>query len=326
MIIKLGWATVTDITEIVDEEEQVFNCYVDAKIKRIGDEFRAMNYVNENCIMLQKKIQSFNLKIPLSCVVYYKGFKALVIAKPPYEQNLVYGPWIEDGQFKEYKKKKDVENCLSQLSDTLNIKPHKFSWNKDERPIDIHVTFMTEVHRSKGFEDIKELLKDFQTEYVDVNQSLKVDDLYLQNLADVLPYNYGLEILFSREDNHLPLRRFRPEFLRTLESSLNPDVFDNQYEQIDQQTDYLELAEAAKLLKDRCLQDLEQMFDGLDIIPIDSYTLRQAMHNAGVNLRYMGEIASQTQYPHIKQIILQDMIGRVLKKIFRQHLAEYIMQ
>lgn len=41
------------------------------------------------------------------------------------------------------------------------------------------------------------------------------------------------------------------------------------------------------------------------------------MHNAGVNIRYIGEIAAETQYPHIKQIILQDMIGRALKKIFR---------
>ena len=57
--------------------------YIDKKIKDIGDEFRAMNIVNDKCFEFYKKDKSFKMAVPLSCLVYYKGFKGIVTVKPP---------------------------------------------------------------------------------------------------------------------------------------------------------------------------------------------------------------------------------------------------
>ena len=42
-----------------------------------------MNYLNDTCFTIRQLDKNFRIKVPLSCVVEYLGFKALVVAKPP---------------------------------------------------------------------------------------------------------------------------------------------------------------------------------------------------------------------------------------------------
>ena len=49
---------------------------------------------------IRRNEKNFRIKVPLSCVVEYMGFTALVLAKPPClmdESSLAYGPSSFDG-------------------------------------------------------------------------------------------------------------------------------------------------------------------------------------------------------------------------------------
>jgi len=47
----------------------------------------------------------------------------------------------------------------------MHIKPHKFAWNNEMKPLDIILSFFTEIYKGKDFIEIKALLKDYQNEY-----------------------------------------------------------------------------------------------------------------------------------------------------------------
>lgn len=46
----------------------------------------------------------------------------------------------------------------------------------------------------------------------------------------------------------------------------------------------------------------------------------------GVNMRYLGMIAKQTDLQHIRDLCMTEMIARATKKILRANLAEFILK
>jgi hypothetical protein len=52
--------------------------YTDKKIKNIGDEFKTINVVNNVYCAVRELNKYYRLRVPLSCEVHYKGFKAFV--------------------------------------------------------------------------------------------------------------------------------------------------------------------------------------------------------------------------------------------------------
>jgi hypothetical protein len=99
--------------------------YTDKKIKAIGDEFKAMNVVNNIYCAVKEYNKFYRLRVPLTCEVHYKGFKAFVQAKPPYERNLLVGPDNYSGMYQSYS---ELNNDLMILSKKLRAKPHLFAW------------------------------------------------------------------------------------------------------------------------------------------------------------------------------------------------------
>jgi hypothetical protein len=70
------------------------------KVRWLQQEFKSLNYLNDICMNIRKNEKNFRIKVPLSCVVEYMGFTALVLAKPPCildETSLAYGPSSFDG-------------------------------------------------------------------------------------------------------------------------------------------------------------------------------------------------------------------------------------
>ncbi len=58
--------------------------------KGLSSEFKALNLINTQHIKLKNEWK-FWIKVPLSCLVFYKGFKALVQANSPDEDELAHG-------------------------------------------------------------------------------------------------------------------------------------------------------------------------------------------------------------------------------------------
>ena len=56
---------------------------------------------------------------------------------------------------------KEIVEELQMLGEEMRIKPHKFSWKDSMRPVDVNLSFFTEVHKGNDFEDVKEMLRDF---------------------------------------------------------------------------------------------------------------------------------------------------------------------
>jgi len=58
--------------------------------------------------------------------------------------------------------------------------------------------------------------------------------------------------------------------------------------------------------------------DQLEILLVDSKNIIEAIHNNGINMRYLGKIARLTELPYVKELIQIEVIGRCIKKLFRQ--------
>jgi hypothetical protein len=59
------------------------------------------------------------------------------------------------------------------------------------------------------------------------------------------------------------------------------------------------------------------MLDSLIIMPIDSESLEMTFHSQGVNMRYLGLVASLSVVPHVKDICITEMIARACKNILK---------
>ena len=78
------------------------------------------------------------------------------------------------------------------------------------------------------------------------------------------------------------------------------------------------LQEASTFLLKVRIPQLMAEFKALKVCPPDSNSLRTALHNAGINLRYLGHIttlAKAANLKHIEDMCLQEMVVRAAKKV-----------
>ncbi|KAG0208924.1 Intracellular distribution of mitochondria [Mortierella sp. GBA30] len=84
--------------------------------------------------------------------------------------------------------------------------------------------------------------------------------------------------------------------------------------------------EASKFLRENVIAVLLQDFTAYVVSPIDGGSLTKAMHRRGINMRYLGRIASlakdskETALVHIHYLAIQEMIVRSVKRIIRRAL------
>ncbi|KHO00874.1 GSKIP/TIF31 domain protein [Metarhizium album ARSEF 1941] len=104
--------------------------------------------------------------------------------------------------------------------------------------------------------------------------------------------------------------------------SLNPDAFSGQLPQSDEeklqlQEDEDEVRQAANYLRNQVVPDLLQELSDSDIsFPMDGQSLSRLLHKRGINVRYLGAVASQATGERLrclKEICIQDMIARAFK-------------
>jgi hypothetical protein len=278
----------------------------------LAHEFRANEMLADALFLLSRKEPNFNMRVPLFCMVDYKGFRMLVQGMAPLnaDKTLVHGPSSEGI----YRAATQFYKHLSYTAQILNLKEHKFEWDERIAPAYVHLSAFTQLHRSQGYSDLEEYVKETVGEENPEQESAE-DHIYLVKVSDILPIDIDLQD--SEPDFS---KRLRPEYLCDYEFPLSADAFLNSCQEA--LGEDVVVAEAARVLRTQRIPELVEMLDSLSIMPIDSKSMTEAMHAHGVNVRYLGLVAQQTALPHIKDICVVEIIARAAKKMLNQHLAE----
>ncbi|KAG6042014.1 Intracellular distribution of mitochondria [Claviceps citrina] len=111
--------------------------------------------------------------------------------------------------------------------------------------------------------------------------------------------------------------------------ALNPDAFSGQVPQTDEEKSQLledenEVREAGNYLRQQVIPDLLRELSDSDIsFPMDGQSLSVLLHKRGINMRYLGAIASQANDKRLsclRELCIQDMVARAFKHIAATYL------
>ena len=69
---------------------------------------------------------------------------------------------------------------------------------------------------------------------------------------------------------------------------------------------------------------LVDKLDTLELIPIDSESLCNILHQHGINIRYLSYIAALSYIPHVREICATEMLARTIKNTMNQKMTELI--
>lgn len=107
----------------------------------------------------------------------------------------------------------------------------------------------------------------------------------------------------------------RPEVTLSWKHELSNSVFSKINAEKDEISE-LQLAEACKSVKDDNIKALVKFLDSASYFVVDSVSIEDIMHEHGINMRFLGYVASRFQLTCNQKIFEVEMIARVLKKIF----------
>lgn len=114
-----------------------------------------------------------------------------------------------------------------------------------------------------------------------------------------------------------PNNSIEQDLLKTIR--FNPDVLTSHKLVGDEKADLAEVAELAKYLKETVVPSFVKDVANFENVPLDGMTLTEAMHQKGINMRYLGEVATLAQaqnLPFLHVLALQEMVVRAAKQEF----------
>lgn len=85
--------------------------------------------------------------------------------------------------------------------------------------------------------------------------------------------------------------------------------------------DVQDLDNLSKHLQQDVIRTVVNMFADLKEIPVSSSQLKQVFHSHGINMRYLGKVASMVSLHHIKQLCVTEMLARTAKNIFNEQIS-----
>ncbi|KAM0334060.1 hypothetical protein ACHAQA_001080 [Verticillium albo-atrum] len=119
--------------------------------------------------------------------------------------------------------------------------------------------------------------------------------------------------------------------LSKFQFALNPDAFSGQVPQTSDEKSELESDEkdvrvACQYLTEQVIPDLVRELKDCDIsFPMDGQALSRLLHKRGINVRYLGKIASLSTDPRLqclRDISVQDMVARAFKHVASSYLRQ----
>ncbi|KAH7354066.1 eukaryotic translation initiation factor 3 135 kDa subunit [Plectosphaerella cucumerina] len=127
----------------------------------------------------------------------------------------------------------------------------------------------------------------------------------------------------TKKKEHIDLSEFQ--------FSLNPDVFSGQSpttddEKAELEADEKEVRNACDYLLLKVLPDfIRELEDAETSFPMDGQALGRLLHKRGINIRYLGKVATLASGPRLqclKDVALQDMVARAFKHIASEYLRD----
>jgi protein TIF31 len=127
----------------------------------------------------------------------------------------------------------------------------------------------------------------------------------------------------DKEESAEPEAKTLPD-LSNFKFALNPDAFSGQQAQTDEEkaeleADEKEVREAGLYLRNHVITELLRELSESDIsFPMDGLSLTRLLHKRGINVRYLGKVASlctEERLSCLRDICVQDMIARAFKHI-----------
>lgn len=278
----------------------------EAMHKIAGNEMRSMKAMQEASTRAYQKVliqRGFDsgaathpLSIILSVLVDYNGFRFFVMSMPPIDEGRtqVYGREdTHDPNSVFLDKNANFHALHGAACEELNLKPHLVI--SDGEAIKINGSVETQGHYCYD------------------------GRFYAINFARLMPSdlpNDGMEML---------TKQLRPELVKSFRMPLSSDAFshltlppkDEASAQLlgDADQSDVEVGSASRfLLKDRVPEFVAQL-DSLRTFPYDSGTFTQACHKSGINMRHIGRIAEHTRLPHVREMVVVEMLARAGKVI-----------
>jgi hypothetical protein len=84
----------------------------------------------------------------------------------------------------------------------------------------------------------------------------------------------------------------------------------------------LKAIEASRLIETYWIPQLVERLNSVELMFVDSYSIKTTLQEMGINVRYLHRIYEKTTLPYIREIVLTEALARTIKKEFRQALAD----
>lgn len=205
-IIRMTWSTggleeIPDVGEYYLYNGKILKAYGHGIVKLYCFnkliEFRAMNLLNDHTYIINRKYNNVFLRVPLSMIIDYKGFRCLIISSPPLngDETLFIGPSITEGS---YKANKNIEEDLRYIAKNINVKEHKFILEEKGITIDVPLSILMEVHKTSiDVTDVE--ICDSNTSYTlqendkDSIEKKEMTCFYIMNTSEVIPVDIDVD-------------------------------------------------------------------------------------------------------------------------------------
>ncbi|KAL9943667.1 hypothetical protein ACHAQF_008010 [Verticillium nonalfalfae] len=180
-----------------------------------------------------------------------------------------------------------------------------------------------ELVESFGRKKMKEWVDEQLAQRAQSKQDSTDDTTKQASTADSTGESTEAQATSEKEKDRIDLSQFQ--------FALNPDAFSGQLpqtpdEKAELKADEKDVRVACEYLTDRVIPDLVRELQDCDIsFPMDGQALSRLLHKRGINVRYLGRIASLSTDPRLqclRDIAIQDMVARSFKHVISSFLRE----
>jgi hypothetical protein len=227
---------------------------------------------------------------PLACFFDYLGFKAICLAFPPVRRESMTTGRVDST----YSISENNFDLLQHCSSMLNMAPIHV--------LPVYLSTTIEVHKidSDVYNDVLKVIDQFSP-LLDQKREARHHWL-LFNLGVFWPRIFKTQLWF------------RPEFVLSWEKGFGDPE------------DYYNLADASKNLNSVVVDVIVKKLFDVEEIPIDSSSISQIMHSCSANIALIGLVMKKITFPHIKEILIIEMIARTAKRVFLTSVAELVAE
>jgi protein TIF31 len=256
-----------------------------------------------------------------SAIIDYRGYRVIAqsiipgILQGDQGSKHVYGS-IDDG--KSFAHDEKYHELMTEVSKKLGIKEHNVI---DKEGVQHKICCPAECKGIVGSDGRFYVLDLVRTTPRDVNFLDSQTAIVRPELVKAYARHKFTESLLGNAENIIK-NNTNPEEVVEMDIKFNPDVFSTHKLAGDEEqikADENEVRELGKYLKEDVIRSFIKEVSDLEVNPLDGVSLTNSLHEKGINVRYLGEIATRAKasgVPHLVQLAEQEMIVRAAKHEF----------